>query len=227
MLQNGVWPLQLAGGVLATDYLKKTTSNSFLPAPINNDPQAKLVASQAHLVLPSDVASLVFLYEMGDGKDSWEKNGVMYCGTTSSLPGTEMLTVVPLKYSSWYFDWFCLKDDKCPAPLKTSNPCKPEWSYWRGATSGGEFSDNEKSFLKPCAIYWSSRVNYSHDSPSKKCNLAFVIALTQSQVAGPILKFQSSPCAVLVRVIVQWLQSGKTEDFFNYFSVPVSWILSA
>lgn len=49
---------------------EKTTSNSFLPAPINNDTQAKLVASQAHLVLPLDVASLVFLYEMGDGKDS-------------------------------------------------------------------------------------------------------------------------------------------------------------
>lgn len=83
---------------------ERTTSNSSLLAPINNDPQAKLIVSQAQSVLPLDVASLVFLSEMGVGKGSQEETGVMFCGTTSSLPGTEMLKVVLLICSSRGFD---------------------------------------------------------------------------------------------------------------------------
>lgn len=39
--------------------------------------------------------------------------------------------------------------------------------------------------------------------PPKNATWLLLFAVTQSQVVGPILKIQSSPCAVLVRLIVQ------------------------
>ena len=82
---------------------ERTTSNSLL-APTNTDPQAKLIVSQAQSVLPSDVASLVFLPEMGAGKGSQEKIEVIFWGTTSSFPGIEKLNMASLICSLWGFD---------------------------------------------------------------------------------------------------------------------------
>lgn len=158
---------------------ERTTSKSFLLAPISNDPQAKLIVSQTQSVLPSDAASLVFLSEIGVGKGSREKIEVSFCGTTLSLPGTKMLNVVPLLCSSQGFDWFCLKAKHPAAPEESSSqtlqPLRCLLVLLKGCSKWRGISWQWENFLKPCAIYWSSRVNYIHDSLSKNCDLAFVV----------------------------------------------------
>lgn len=162
--------------------------------------------SQALSVLPSVVSSLVFLSQMGVGKGSQEKTGVTFGGTSLSLPGTELLNLVPLICSLWGFDRFCLKD-KCPAaPKKSSSQTFQnlwcllvllQWcSKWRKIPL-----HSEKSLLKLCAIYRSSQVDYSHDSVPQNCDLAFVFSLTWCWVSLPILTLQSS-CVSLVLVII-------------------------
>jgi len=69
MQQNSAWSLQTWWSP-SNRLPERTTSTFSLPAPKNNDPQAKLVASQAQTVLPLDVVSLVFLSEMGVKKGS-------------------------------------------------------------------------------------------------------------------------------------------------------------
>lgn len=117
---------------------------------------------------------------MGVGKGSQEKTGVKFCETSSSLPGTELLNLVLLICNLWGFDWFCLKDKCLAAPKESSLQTFQnlwcllvllQWcSKWRRISL-----HNGESLLKLCAVYWSSQVNYSHDSISKNCDLAFGI----------------------------------------------------
>lgn len=66
------------------------------------------------------------------------------------------------------FDWFCLKG--CEGKLLSNLPTLVMLvGTVEGVKQEGEYSDNEKIFLKPRAIYWSAWLKWSHDSLSKNC----------------------------------------------------------